>query len=55
MKISIVSELNRDLQLWTFDIEENDLIELMQKYDGRGASVLDDAEGIAEEIKTLYK
>ena len=55
MQISIISELNRDLQLWTFDISESDLIELMQKYDGRGVSVVDDAEGIAEEIKTLYR
>lgn len=55
MQISIVSELNNDLQLWTFNISENDLIELMQKYDGRGASVLDDAEGIADEIKKIYR
>lgn len=55
MQISIVSELNDDLQLWTFEINENDLIELMQKYDGRGASVLDNADGIADEIKKLYR
>ena len=55
MEITIISKLNRDLQAWTFDIKEEDLNELMQKYGGRGVSVLDDAEGIAEEIKTLYK
>ena len=55
MEISIISKLDDDLQLWTFDIKESDLIELMQKYEGRGVSVLDDADGIGNEIKTLYR
>ena len=53
--ITIVSELGDDLQAWTFDISEADLLALMEKYDGKGSSVLSDAEGIAEEIKDTYR
>ena len=53
--ITIVSEMGDGLQAWTFDIKETDLIQLMLKYDGRGCSVLSDADGIAEEIKDTYK
>lgn len=53
--ITIVSELDNDLQAWTFNISEADLIALMEKYDGKGSSILSDAEGIAEEIKDTYK
>ena len=54
MIITIVSKLNADTQAWTFDINDNDLAELMQKYEGQGVSVLSDADDIAEEIKTIY-
>ena len=53
--ITIVSQLGDDLQAWTFDIKETDLVQIMLKYDGQGTSVLSDAEGIAEEIKDIYK
>lgn len=53
--ITIVSELGNDLQAWTFEIKETDLVQLMLKYDGQGSSVLSDAEGIADEIKDTYK
>lgn len=53
--ITIVSELGNDLQAWTFDIKETDLVQLMLKYDGKGTSVLSDAEGIADEINDIYK
>ena len=52
--ITIVTELGNDLQAWTFDIKETDLVQLMLKYDGHGCSVLCDADGIAEEIKDTY-
>lgn len=55
MEITIVSKLDGSVQAWTFDIEEGDLIALMEKYDGRGASVLSDADDIGEEIKQLYR
>ena len=54
-EITIISKLNEDLQAWTFNISEADLLALMEKYEGRGTSVLSDAEGIAEEIKDIYK
>ena len=53
--ITIVSELNGDMQAWTFDIKEADLIELMEKYNGRGSSILGSAEDIADEITEMYK
>ena len=53
--ITRVSELGNDLQAWTFDIKETDLVQLMLKYEAKGSSVLSDAEGIAEEIKDTYK
>ena len=53
--ITIVSELGNDLQAWTFEIKETDLVQLMLKYDGQGVSVLSDADGIADEIKDIYK
>lgn len=55
MEITLVSKLNGGVQAWTFDISESDLNELMIKYEGRGVSVLSDADDIGEEIKTLYK
>lgn len=55
MLITITNKLDNDIQLWTFDIKESDLIELMQKYDGRGESVLIDADDLPEDIKNYYK
>lgn len=54
-EITVISKLGNDLQAWTFNISEADLIALMEKYEGRGTSVLSDADGIAEEIKDIYK
>lgn len=53
--ITLISKLGNGLQAWTFDISEADLLALMEKYDGKGTSVLSDAEGIAEEIKEIYE
>lgn len=55
MIITIVSKLNEDAQLWTLDVRESDLIDLMQKYDGRGESVLIDADDLPADIKHYYK
>jgi hypothetical protein len=52
--ITIVSEINGGVQAWTFDIKEADLIELMEKYDGRGSSICGDVQDITEEIKEIY-
>ena len=53
--ITIVSEIDGDLQAWTFDIKEADLSGLMEKYDGRGASICGDIQDITEEITKLSK
>ena len=53
--ITIVSEIDGDLQAWTFDIKVADLIELMEKYDGRGCSICGDIQDITEEISEIYK
>lgn len=55
MLITITSKLNEDVQLWTFDIEEKDLIEICEKYGARGESVLIDADELPEDIKEYYK
>lgn len=53
-EITVVSKLGNDLQAWTFNISEADFLALMEKYDGKGTSVLSDTDGIAEEIKEIY-
>ena len=53
--ITIVSKLEESLQAWTFDIKDADLIGLMEKYDGRGASILGDIQDIQDEIANTYK
>ena len=55
MLITITSKLNEDVQLWTFDIEETDLIALMEKYGHTGEGVLVDADELPEDIKEYYK
>ena len=53
--ITIVSEMGGDLQAWTFDIKETDLVQLMLKYDCHGASVCGDVQDIQKEIEDIYK
>lgn len=55
MLITITSKLNNDVQLWTFDIKESDLFELMQKYEGKGEGVLIDADELPEDIRNYYE
>ena len=55
MLITITSKLNEDVQLWTFDIKEEDLIKLSEKYGACGESVLIDADDLPEDIKDYYK
>ena len=40
MIIKITSKLNEDVQLWTFNIEDEDLNALMEKYGHTGEGVL---------------
>ena len=55
MLITITSRLGEDVQLWTFDIKEEDLIKLSEKYGACGESVLIDAEELPHDIKEYYK
>lgn len=55
MIITIVSKLNDDAQLWTFDIEEGDLFALMEKYADYGEGVLVDPDELHDDIKQYYK
>ncbi len=55
MIITITSKLNNDVQLWTFDIDENDLVKLFEKYDTCGESVLIDADELPPDIKQYYE
>ena len=53
--ITIVSDMGGDLQAWTFDIKEADLVKLMKKYDCHGVSVCGDVQDIQKEIEDIYK
>lgn len=55
MIITIVSKLDDSAQLWTFDIEESDLVQIMEKYAVCGESVLVDTDELHDEIKNYYK
>lgn len=55
MIITIVNKLDNAAQLWTFDIEESDLIKLSEKYRDRGESVLIDADELPEDIKHYHE
>ena len=55
LTITIISKLDNAAQAWTFDIKLEDLQALMEKYDGRGESVLMDADDLPEDIKNYYK
>ena len=55
MLITITNKLGEDVQLWTFNIKEEDLIKLCEKYGDRGESVLIDSDDLPEDIKHYYK
>ena len=55
MLITITNKLGADVQLWTFNIEEEDLIKLSEKYGARGESLLIDADDLPNDIKEYYK
>ena len=55
MIITITNKLDEGVQLWTFDIKEEDLIPIFEKYGDRGESVLIDADDLPHDIKDYYK
>lgn len=56
MLITILNDFgNGDVQAWTFDIKESDLMEICEKYGHTGESVLLDADELPVDIKVYYK
>ena len=55
MIITITNKLGEDVQLWTFDIKEEDLIPIFEKYSTSGESVLIDADDLPNDIRDYYK
>ena len=53
--ISIVSEIDGDRQIWTFDIKEEDLLAIVDKYGAYGCSLRGNVYDIANEIKSIWK
>lgn len=53
--ISIISEIDGDRQMWTFHIEESDLVTIMNKYETAGFSVRGNTDDIIDEIADVWK
>lgn len=53
--ITIISEIENDVQAWTFAIEEADLLALVEKYGARGCNVRTSAEDIGDTIQNIYR
>ena len=52
--ITIVSEIENDVQAWTFQISEADFYNLFKKYCANGTSIRGDIECITSEIKLIW-
>ena len=55
LPISIISEIDGDRQIWTFHIEESDLIAIMDKYGAHGFSTRGNVGDIVEEVAQIWK
>ena len=55
LPISIISEIDGDKQVWTFNIKEEDLVAIMDKYGAYGVSVRGNTDDIASEISDIWK
>ena len=54
-EITIVSRIENDLQAWTFQIRQEDLINLIDRYGADGCSVRGSVENVADEIHQIYR
>lgn len=54
LPISIISEIDGDRQVWTFDIKEEDMIAIMDKYGSCGCSVRGNINDIIDEIADIW-
>lgn len=52
--ITIISEIDGDVQAWTFAIEESDLYNIAEKYGAQGVSVRTTPDNIGTMIDNIY-
>ena len=52
--ITIISEIENDLQTWTFPIDENDLYEIGEKYGHLGCSLRGNLDAILYDINQTW-
>ena len=55
MEITIISEFEDSLQVWTLNLSEEEMADFCEKYGHRGSSVLTSPEDLADELKDIYK
>ena len=55
MEITIISEFEDSLQVWTLNLTEEEMSDFCEKYGHRGCSVLTSPEELAEELRDIYK
>ena len=55
LPISIISKIDNDVQIWTFNITTEDLETIIEKYGSFGCSVRGTVNDIANEIADIWK
>lgn len=55
MEITIISEFDDSLQVWTLNLTEEEFSDFCEKYGHRGCSVLTSPEELPEELRDIYK
>ena len=55
MEITIISEFEDSLQVWTLNLTEEEMSEFCEKYGHRGSSVLTSPEELSKELYDIYK
>ena len=55
MEITIISEFEDALQIWTLNITEAEMADFCEKYGHRGGSVLVSPEELPDELRQIYK
>lgn len=55
MKITIISPAFNGVQAWTLDIKPSEASEIFEKFDGRGESIILDADELPDDIKHYHK
>lgn len=55
MEITIISEFEESLQVWTLNLTEAEMSDFCEKYGHRGSSVLFSPEELPEELRDIYK